>query len=205
MLAPLPVPPAFLINVNMLMNPDRTLLHHLPYGIVLDPPLDLRFTHPHAITFCVLDGGPRPVVVMSRNRPHMFIYNALKKCDPTSPQAAWKTVLSDYGCEIVRGRLTRSVVTQFQHRSTKNHGFPRYAVISGRLWRSLRVSGMAPFSVITFWNPGQTANKTAAYEVICALRLRGRLFLISPSKRAQVTRISPVLVGQTAPGRCRQS
>lgn len=133
------------------MSPDRTLLSRLPDGTVFDPPLDLRFTHPHAITFCVLDGGPRPVVVISRSRPHMFIYNALKKCDPTSPPAVWKKVIADYGCEIVRGRLTRSVVEQFHRNCAENHGFPRYAVISGRLWRCLRVSGKAAFSVMIFW------------------------------------------------------
>lgn len=168
------------------MNPDRTLLSRLPDGTVFDPPLDLRFTHPQAITFCVLDGGPRPVVIISRRRPHMFVYNALKKCDPNDSISVWKKVIADYGCEIVRGRLTRSVVQEFHRNCAENHGFPRYAVISGRLWRRLRVPGMTPFSAMNFWNRNRDACKEAASEIIHALDLRGQVFLIATAKTTLV-------------------
>lgn len=165
-----------------LMTPDRTLLTIGPNGQNLAQPLEIDPSHPHAITFCVLEGRAHPVVLISRGRPHMFVYNGLKKCDPSATPKEWKKTLEDYQVEVVLGSLTRAVLENFQRISQENNGFPRYAVTSGRLWRHLKVEGQPTFSVMAFWNHGLDQPDGPVLEVVKALKVKGPVYLVSSEK-----------------------
>jgi hypothetical protein len=166
------------------MTPDRLILTTDPNGKPFAQPLELRPSHPYAITFCLLGGkdGTEPVVVISRSRPHLFVYNGLKACDPSAKPAQWKRTLEDYQAQVVSGRLTREVLETFQRISRENHGFPRYAVTSGRLWRHLKLEGQAALSVMAFWNPGLDQPGGPAPEVVKALKVVGPVYLVSSEK-----------------------
>lgn len=164
------------------MTPDRLLISSGSEGQNFLRPLELDFQHPHAITFCVLDGGAKPVVIISRNRPHMYLYNGLKKCDLSVTPARWTQTLDDYDAEVVSGRLTREVLENFQRLSQANNGFPRYAITSGRLWRHLKIAGQPTFSVMAFWNHGLDQPDGAALEVVKALKVKGPVYLVSSEK-----------------------
>lgn len=165
-----------------LMTPDRTLLISGPDGQNLAQPLEIDPSHPHAITFCVLEGGAKPVVVINRDRPHMYIYNGLKKCDPEASPTEWKRMLEAYQTEVVLGSLTRAALENFQRISRENNGFPRYAITSGRLWRHLKIARQPTFSVMAFWNHGLDQPDGPALEVIQALKVEGLVYLVSSEK-----------------------
>lgn len=167
-------------QVRCLMTPDWLVLISGPDGQPFAQPLDLRPEHPHAITFCLLEGeeGTQPVVVISHDRPHLFVYNGLKACDLSAKPAHWKQTLKDYQARVVSGKLTRGVLQRFQ----RLHGFPRYAVTSGRLWRHLKMPGHPKCSVMALWNHGLDQPDGPALEVVRALKVEGPAYLVSSEK-----------------------
>jgi hypothetical protein len=166
------------------MTPDRTLLTIGPNGQNLAQPLEIDPSHPHAITFCVLEGaaGTEPVVVINHWRPHMYVYNGLNACDPGATPTQWKRHLEEYQAQVVSGELTREVLERFQQVHRDHHGFPRYAVTSGRLWRHLKIEGQPTFSVMAFWNHGLDQPEGPALEVVKALKVEGPVYLVSSEK-----------------------
>lgn len=138
--------------------------------------------HPHAITFCVLEGGAAPVVLISRDRPHLHVYHGLKKCEPEASRTKWKEALEDYQTQVVRGRLSRAGLENFHRLTQASNGFPRYELPSGRLWRHLKVAGQPMFSVMTFWNHGMDEPAGPAVWVSQALKVKGPIYLVSSEK-----------------------
>jgi hypothetical protein len=166
------------------MTPDRTLLTIRPDGQKLPQPLEIDPGHPKAITFCLLEAteGAEPVVVISHWLPHKSVYNGLKACDPAGTPTQWKLELEEYQAQVVSGELTREVLERFQQVYRENHGFPRYAVTSGRLWRHLELEGQAVFSVMAFWNHGLDQPDGPALKVVKALKVAGPVYLVSSEK-----------------------
>lgn len=160
-----------------MQSPDRIDLPCGPDGTAFDQPWMLDFEHQLAITFCILEGGSAPVVLINRQRPHMFIYNALQRCEPDAGMEQWKKVLSGYGVEKMSGRLTRQVIENFQEAAERCHGFPRYEVTSGRIWKGLREPGGETFHVMVFWNKGAAKADGAPAVIAKALRFRGPTYL----------------------------
>lgn len=164
------------------MTPDRTIITTGPNGQDLPQPLEIDSGHPCAITFCVLEGGEKPVVIINRHRPHMFVYNGLKACAPDATPEQWKQTLEDYQAEVVQGILTRAVLENFHRLSQASNGFPRYTVTSGRLWRHLKIQGQPMFSIMAFWNHGLDRPDGPALEVVQALKVKGAVYLVSSEK-----------------------
>jgi hypothetical protein len=173
------------------MTPDRLLISSGPEGEEFPRPLNLDYQHPHAITFCVLDGGAKTVVLVNHYRPHMYIYNGLKKCDPDAGRAEWTQMLETYQTKVVGGTLTRATLKEFHRLSQENNGFPRYAVTSGRLWLNLNLSGQPLFSVMAFWNPGLDRPDGPAAQVVRALKVKGPIYLVSSEKAVGVWQSLP--------------
>jgi hypothetical protein len=174
------------------MTPDRVLISTAPEGQNLPRPLELDPQHPHAITFCVLEGGVKPVVIINRDRPHMYVYNGLKKCAPDASPSEWKRTLEHYQSEVVLGTLTRAVLENFHRLSQANNGFPRYAVTSGRLWRHLNIPGQPLFSIMAFWNHGFDRPDGPALEVVQALKVKGPIYLVSSEKTTGAWHLLPL-------------
>ncbi len=153
-----------------------TILPSGPDGVKFEKPWKLDYTHPCAVTFCVLEEGKSRCVLVHHSRPHLYVYNALKKCDPAADVTSWKIALAAYGVEKVAGRLTPGMLAHFRELSESSHGFPRYVVRSGRVWRGLKALGGGRFHVMTLWTPGAVSDGTPAL-VVKALKMRGPVFL----------------------------
>lgn len=163
-------------------NPDKAILLTNSQGVAFEIPWTLAFSHPHAITFCILEDGEKRCLLIHRHRPHLYIYNALKKCVPTESPDSWKNVLSEYGVEKAGGRLTRGMIELFQKISRQSHGFPRYKVTSGRLWHGLKEPKGGTFHVMMMWDKTLAIPDGPAAWVAKQLRARGPVFLGASGK-----------------------
>ena len=163
-----PITGTFLILMLPLSTPDRTFLTTAPSGTVLERPIDLTPDHPAALTFCVLGPLMDPVVLVSPS-PHLLIYHGLQKCLQEPDPRRWKTHLREYSTKITHGQLTAERLEQFQYDSTVAHGFPRYRVLSGRLWSPLKLAGLGTVSALALW-----LDRKGSPEADCLMPL-GRL------------------------------
>jgi len=133
-----------------LSTPDRTLLSHSPTGAVMERPIVLTPDHPSALTFCILGSLTDPVVLVS-SCPHLLIYHGLQQCVKEPNPRRWKTQLKEYETKITHGQLTAERLEHFQHDCTVANGFPRYRVLSGRLWSPLKLASVGTFSALALW------------------------------------------------------
>lgn len=163
-------------------NPDKTTLWTDPKGAKWEKPWKLDFAHPHAITFCVLGNGENQCLLIHHTRPHLYIYNALKACDPSGSVTSWKQCFADYGVEQAGGRLTRGMIEEFQKTSRSSNGFPRYKVPSGRLWQGLKGPNRNTFHVMMMWDKSLATTDGLPAWVAKKLRARGSVFLGAAGK-----------------------
>ena len=166
-------------------NPDKTTLLTDPKGVKFETPWKLDFAHPHAITFCVLVDGEQRCLLVHHTRPHLYIYNALKACDPSGTLESWKKTFSDYGVEKAGGRLTRGMIEEFQRVSRKSNGFPRYKITSGRLWHGLKGPRGGRFHVMMMWDKKLAVPDGPPTWVAKMLKARGRVFLGASGKQGE--------------------
>jgi hypothetical protein len=165
-------------------HPDKVLLPSCPNGTAWDIPWKLDYAHPHAITFCILEEGDHRCLLIHHTRPHLYIYNALKACDPNHSTASWKECFAEYGVQKVCGRLTAGMIATFQKISRLSHGFPRYRVTSGRLWRKLKAPQGGHFHVMMFWDAAKADPAAAPSWIAEKMRLRGPVYLGAPGMEA---------------------
>ena len=163
-------------------SPDKTTITVGPSGARLPGAITLTPDHPSAITFCVLGPVGRQVILQS-SRPHKSIYNALKQCTAETSSRNWRAHLADYDVSIRCGRLTKSILGEFLERYAEAYGFPRYTVVSGRVWPGLNSAETGPFAALAFWNDRGLANDRILALIRAAFRLKSPVFTCRDSDR----------------------
>lgn len=148
------------ILMCMIQSPENIVLPCDVKGVPFAKPVVLTNKDRTAVTICVLNMPAAPVVITTTSGAHMFIYNAVKLCAEAAKPSQWKAILQKHGCKVVHGTLDDGVVQRFHALMEREHNFPRYNVVSARLWQNIAVPGHDPFSVLAFWNGQDFADQT---------------------------------------------
>lgn len=161
----------------MIQSPENIVLTCDGRGIPFSRPLELTNDDPEAITICVLNTPAAPVVITTTAGAHMFIYTALQICATTAKAPQREAILKKHGCKVVHGTLDEGVLQRFNTLLEQGRGFPRYSVISARLWLDPAESVHAPFSVLAFWNGKAFADQAVVSLLVKTFQLKTPFFL----------------------------
>lgn len=130
-----------------------------------------------AVTIVIIDADTCPVILKTTAGAHMYIYKGLEKCGLCDDKSSWADLLKDSHCEVIYGELTGSALDRFLALMNQDQGFPRYSVVSARLWKDQQCDGHDTFSILAFWNDSHMASMHICKTLARTFQLKGSVFV----------------------------